>query len=105
MFTPSATAADTTNPQKPHFFHLKSAITHTRLKRHTAIRTGNAQSGMCCGELRLIASLPSRQRSVVAKFPMIARTRYVARRAWRFYTGGDVGFITGLLLFGLFPMT
>ena len=35
---------------------------------------------------------------------MIARTRYVVTHPWRCFTDGDVGFVTGLLLFVLFPM-
>ena len=85
-FTKKAIAAEMTNPQKPHIFHLKRATAHITLTIPRTARAGNAQSGIR-GILCLIVPVPSRYRSAIAEFATIINTRYVVKQPCRSFRG------------------
>ena len=73
------------NPQKPHFFHLKSATAHTRLKILPMINTAKDQSAIF-GRLFLIAFELVKYTRAVPEFIISINTRYAVKHPWRFFS-------------------
>ena len=72
------------NPQKPHFFHLKSATPHTRLKILPIINTVKDQPNNRIAICQLSIKLVKYTRTTPEV--IIMTTRYAVKHPWRFFS-------------------